>query len=342
MLANQKSFLSLCAGLLIASLSILPSLYDDDTIVAKVGDRTITQLDLENFLSPQLAELEKQKAKIMEEGLAPLVERTLLEKEATEKSLSLNEYVQTAITSKTAPVTDQDIDLWYEENRARLQGRAKAEIAAQIRQFLQQEKTQEARSVVLGELRQKYPVEILLEPMRVSLNDTGATIKGPSDAPITIVEFSDFECPACKGFNPALTQVLDTYGDNIRVVFRQFPLRSIHPKAQKAAEASLCARDQDKFWEMHDAMFEDQRNIGPTGLKVMATNLGLNAEGFGQCLDSGQYASVVQNDVNIAAGLGISGTPAVYINGREIAPGKVPNFGQMAVVIDDELFRAGK
>ena len=131
----------------------------------------------------------------------------------------------------------------------------------------------------------------------------------------------------------------EKYGDKVRIVFRQYPL-PIHQNAQKAAEASLCANDQGKFWEMHDAMFSNQQELGGRQLKAKAAELGLNAEKFNSCLDSGQDAAEVQADMKAGSAAGVSGTPAIFINGRFIS-GAVP-IEQITSVIDDELQAQGQ
>ena len=111
------------------------------------------------------------------------------------------------------------------------------------------------------------------------------------------MEFSDFECPYCSGLFPTLRRVEETYKDKIRIVYRQFPLNNIHPHAQKAAEASLCANDQDKFWQLHDAMFADQQNLTIEDLKSKAASLSLNATTFSSCLDSGKHAAIIRDSI---------------------------------------------
>ncbi len=308
-------------------------------VVAMVDGQALTQADLEEFLSDQLSQLELQKAKLLEEGLGPFVEQTLLELGAKNKGLSLDDYVSAEVAERSTEVTDSDVDQWYEANQSRLRGQTKEQIGPQIRDFLTQTQAAEIRSTLVGELRKEYDVEILLDPVRVDLEGEGGVVKGGENAPVTIVEFSDFECPACKGFNPTITQLLDKYGDDIQVVFRHLPLRSIHPRAQKAAEASMCARDQGKFWELHDTMFAQQRNLSVDGLKSMAAENGLEPDAFAKCLDSGQYADAVESEVRMATRLGLNGTPSVFINGRIIAPGRVPSFGAMVTMIDEELLR---
>jgi protein-disulfide isomerase len=157
---------------------------------------------------------------------------------------------------------------------------------------------------------------------------------------VTIAEFSDFECPFCSGLLPTLKALEATYKDKIRIVYRQFPLNNIHPNAQKAAEASLCANEQGKFWEMHDAMFADQQRLAVDDLKSKAAALSMNAETFATCLDSGKHAAAVRDSIVEGAKAGVDGTPALFINGRFLA-GNQP-YAEIEKIIEDELARVTK
>ena len=114
---------------------------------------------------------------------------------------------------------------------------------------------------------------------------------------MTIVEFSDFQCPFCGNLYPVMKEIETKYKDTVRIVYRQFPLTSIHPFAQKAAEASLCAKDQNKFWEYHDSLFENQQALYIDDLKTRAVNLQLDTAAFNACLDSGKQVEAINKDV---------------------------------------------
>jgi protein-disulfide isomerase len=168
-----------------------------------------------------------------------------------------------------------------------------------------------------------------------------APVKGPATAPVTIVEFSDFQCPVCARLKPTLDQIKEKYGDKVRIVFRQYPLTSIHPNAPKAAEAALCANDQGKFWELHDAMFADQAGLAMENLKAKATKIaGLQPEPFNACLDSGKHAEEVRQDLASGTAAGVGSTPSMFVNGRALV-GLVP-FEDISRLIDDELKRSAK
>lgn len=167
----------------------------------------------------------------------------------------------------------------------------------------------------------------------VSVDDDPAW--GPPDAPVTIVEFGDYQCPYCKQFyDETLPQISETYESQIRFVFRDFPL-AIHPDAQKAAEASECADDQERFWDYHDLLWANQSALDVDSLKAYAAQLGLDTATFDECLDSGANAEEVQNDYDDGVSYGVTGTPAFFINGIMVA-GAQP-FSVFQTIIDSLL-----
>ena len=310
---------------------------DGAQVLAVVNGKPITEADVRKNSAEQFAQLERDyeqnKHQLLEGQLDQLIQDRLLEAEAAAKGVTKEQL----LANLQAPtITDAEVDAFYEQNKAQIP-RPKEQVADQIKQYLAQRGQFEAREKLFNELEGKYKVEMKLEPMRTQVAAVGPA-KGPATAPVTIVEFSDFECPFCARLIPTLDQVTAKYGDKVRVVFRQFPL-AMHAKAQKAAEASLCANDQGKFWEMHDAMFQNQQALAVDALKAKAAELGLNAEAFNSCLDSNKYATQVATDMKEGSAAGVSGTPALFVNGRFIS-GAVP-LEQITEVIDDELRRKG-
>lgn len=173
-------------------------------------------------------------------------------------------------------------------------------------------------------------------PSKVDIQVTNADrIKGNKDAPITIIEFSDIECPFCARFHPTMQQAVADYPDKVRWVYKHFPLDSIHPYARKASEASECAGDQGKFWEYLDKLFENQSQIKPAYLNQLAGEMGLNQSEFDSCLETGKFAGKVNDDYNDGLKAGVRGTPGNFINGQSI-PGAVP-YSQIKAMIDNLL-----
>ncbi|HCE30750.1 TPA: disulfide bond formation protein DsbA [Candidatus Daviesbacteria bacterium] len=175
------------------------------------------------------------------------------------------------------------------------------------------------------------------EQQKVEVSPGDIPFKGQKNAPVTIIEFSDFQCPYCERF---YTQSLPLIDENyiktgkVKLYFRNFPL-GFHQYAQKAAEASECANEQGKFWEYHNKLFENQNSLDTDSLKKYASGLGLDAGKFNSCLDSGKMKSIVQKDFDDGAKYGVTGTPAFFINGI-IVVGAQP-YEAFKQIIDQEL-----
>jgi len=164
-------------------------------------------------------------------------------------------------------------------------------------------------------------------------------VKGGKRAKVTLIEYSDFECPFCGRFAPTVKQVIDTYGDDVRVVYRHFPL-SFHPQAQPAAVASECAAEQGKFWEYHDGLFENQATLGSATFSRIAQNVGLNVGKFESCLSSGKYDQAVQDDLASGTAAGVGGTPHSILlseDGQTLPISGALPFDQVAAAIDSLL-----
>ncbi len=177
----------------------------------------------------------------------------------------------------------------------------------------------------MDELKAKYGVRLSLPAPKLPKTEVAATgpAKGAADAKVTIVEFSDFECPFCSRATDTVKQVVESYGNKVRLVFRHYPL-PFHKSAQKAAEAGACADDQGSFWKLHDAMFANQEDLSVDSLKKMARDAGLDGAKFDACLDSGAKAELVKKDLEEGKKAGVSGTPAFFINGQRLSGAQPP------------------
>jgi len=313
---------------------------DPGQVLARVNGKAITAGEVHKEASDQFDLLEREylqrKHEIAEAQLKKIVQDRLLDAEAAARGASKDKLLAEI---KPAEVTDADAEAFYEKNKSQMPPRSKDSLMPQIKAYLQQNGQQEARDKYFKTLEAKYKVDYLLEPMRVEVAANGFPARGPAAAPVTIVEFSDFQCPFCSRITPTLEQVVSKYGNKVRLVFRQFPL-PMHPNAAKAAEASLCANEQGKFWEMHDAMFKDQGGLAVDGLKTKAAGIaGINAASFNSCLDSGKETPAVQSDMKAGTKAGVNGTPAMFVNGRFISG--VVSADDLSKVIDEELKRKG-
>lgn len=310
-------------------------------VLATIGSEQITIADVRARAGGQLDQIEanyrRQRTRFVESMLQSMVRERTLMAEAEKQGKTVERMVLEEAGGSFEP-NDVEIGAWYEDNRARVGGRTLEQARPQIVNMLSTQRRREATEKLEARLNRELDVKIHLEPYRVTLNNEGAPTAGKADAAVTLVEFSDFQCPFCARFVPTLKQIEANYGDRVKIVYRQYPIASLHPNAFKAAEASLCANEQGKFWQIHDLMFQEQAQLSVRELKVMANRLGMDQSKFDACLDSGRYAEQIQNDLAEGGRAGMTGTPALFVNGIEIPGGAVP-YETVARAIDQELAR---
>ncbi len=319
------------------SATLLPQATQGE-VLATVAGYEITRQEVEEIAPDQFIQANQELHDLTERALSQAIETKLLDFQAEKEGLAVDGLVAREVLSKLPEPTEQQIDSIYNVYREQLNNAPRDSVTPQIVDFLNRQQRSVGMQVYLAQLRAQYDVRNLLEPARIEVEATGPS-RGPEDAPITLVEFSDFECPFCVRVLPTLDQVQEAYGDQVRIVYRQFPLNAIHRNAQLSAEASLCAHAQGKFWEMHDAIFEARGKADSDGLKTMAADLGLDSEVFDGCLDSREFRDQVAADMEAGRQAGVTGTPALFINGRFLS-GAQP-FNVVSRVIDDELTRLG-
>ncbi len=310
--------------------------------LAEVNGETITAKDLQTRAGAKLSSLEEQIYALKRAELDALIAQHLLAQEAAKRGIAVAALMDDEITSKVALVTEKEIDEYYNANKARLRG-DEATVRPRIRQLLQQQKLNARQEVFLSSLRSNAKIVDRLEPplaARVDVPVAGAPVRGAPDARVTVVEFSDFECPFCKRANGTMASLLEKYSGKIKLVYRDFPLENIHPLARRAAEAARCARDGGKFWEYHDVLFAQSPKLAPEDLKRYAVQVGLDAEKFDGCLASGANSAGVQGDIDEGQRLGVTATPVFFINGRSVRGAQPAE--TFARVIDDELARTSR
>jgi protein-disulfide isomerase len=325
--------------LLLLWLGCPVSLHAAGDTLAEVDGVAITSEEVEKTLAAQLSKLEEQIYNLKRQRVEALINEKLLAKEATKRGVSVPGLLDAEVTSKVGLVTEQEVEKVYQENRDKLKGEESA-LRDQIRGRLQSLKLAAKREEFLKSLRSQAKVVVNLKPppvFRVAVSVDGAPSKGSAKAPVTIVEFSDFHCPFCRRVIPTLAQLESKYGDKIKLVFRDFPIESLHPGVTKAHEAARCANEQGKFWAYHDKLFATPPKSSPEAFKELAKEIGLNPNAFETCLNSGKYQTAIKEDIAEGNRVGVNGTPAFFINGREIS-GAQP-LEAFARIIDDELSR---
>ncbi|MFT4569579.1 MAG: protein-disulfide isomerase [Hyphomicrobiaceae bacterium] len=320
------------------ALSFAPNLHADE-IVATVGGQPVTMEELVAELKPQLAELDNQRFEILENGLSGLIAARLIETEAKALGVTPEQLEKTEIVEKVTEPDEAEVLEVFEASKGQLGPDANIdELRPRIIEFLQSRGAGERAQVYLTELRDKYAVEVKLEAPKVEVAlGSHSPRGGGADAPITIVGFSDYECPFCKRGEEAIEKVLDTYGDKVRYFHRDFPL-DFHANAHKAAQAAHCAEDQEKYWEYHAGLFASE-GLSDDRFAAIADELELDRTAFDECLSNSQFAAEVDTDMADGAAVGVNGTPAFFVNGRTLT-GAQP-FESFQKIIEAELAKVG-
>jgi protein-disulfide isomerase len=306
-------------------------------VVATVGNHNITEQELNAKIKPEMAALESKVYELKRQALESLADEYLLAQAAGQAHLSVQDYVKKEVLDKTEPTSEADAKKYYDDHKAQIR-MPYDQIKDRLIVALNRQKAEQLREKLLGTLRAKEPVKIMLTVPRVAIAATGHPELGPQDAPVTIVEFGDFQCPYCGRSEDTLKQLRTKYGDKIKLVYMDFPL-PMHANALDAAKAARCANEQGKFWPYHDQLFANQTKLAPADLKNYAKQVGLNTAKFDSCFDKAKYEAGVRQDVQEGQKLGLDGTPSFFINGRPMV-GALPvtTFEQ---VIDEELAAAG-
>jgi protein-disulfide isomerase len=328
-----------CALLMVASVTDAqtPSA-SDDPAVATFGDQVITESELEELTGPSLVALRQQIYKAKVAQLEAEIFQRLLKEAAAAEGVSDAEYRRKRIDEMIGEPDEGEIVKLMSQFRAQLPEddlQARAQVEAALRQREMQRLSAQLRETLFAEAG----VKILLSPPRVEVGiPDGTPTRGVADAPIVLVEYTDYQCPFCNRVQPTLDALMERYEGKVLHVFKNLPLPN-HPQAQLAGEASLCAHDQGEFWAFHDWLFENQRTMNHDTMVTAAGEIGIDTEAFTVCIDSGAHRARVLSDMNEARSFGITGTPGFLVNGRVIS-GAQP-LSEFETVFNEELTRKG-
>jgi protein-disulfide isomerase len=315
-------------------------------VAARVGDRAITLRELDDRWKLEDPGQKAQADQALYDGrkaaLDAIIADMVVAQAAKAKNVTPEAFVQAEMAKRIKPVSDTDVRNFYVQNSERMQGRTFEQMGPAIQQYLEDQQQAAAKESLIAELRKAGPpIKVLMDAPRLAVAVTSDDpSQGSATAPVTVVEYSDFQCPFCQRVMPTLKELRAKYGDKMRLVWKDFPLVQIHPQAFVAAQAGNCAREQGKFWEYHDRLFANQQALQPEFLKKYATEVGMDAAKFNECLDSAKYEEKVQESLGVGAKLGITSTPTVYVNGRMVN-GAQP-IEVFTGIIDDELARGTK
>jgi len=286
-----------------------------DRPIAILAGEPIYERDLAATTAAQMLQIHQQEYKIKSQALDELIRTKLVEDEAKKQGVSVDKLYEKEVDSKVSDPSEAEVEGYYLAVKAQM-NQPLQEIKPQLQKAVKILKAQQARQEYADSLRSKAEIVILLQPPRVEVGYDSARVRGNLSAPITIVEFSDFQCPYCKKVVPTLKNLLTKYDGRVKLAYRDFPMRQLHPHAQMAAEAARCAEVQGKFWEYHDALFADQPKLDEGGLSATARKLGLDENSFQACLKEGKFKLQIEQDVQDGTKAGVVGTPGFFINGE--------------------------
>ena len=283
--------------------------------LATVDGQPITEEDIDPLVAGQLRPIREQEYQIKRKALDNLIGQKVVDAEAKKKGLTSEQLYQQEVDAKVPEPTDVELNAIYAVQREQLGGKPFEEVKAQLSQNLKRAKIQQARQEYSAKLRDQAKVAVFLSSPKTQVGFDPARVRGNPKAKVMIVEFSDYQCPYCGQVEATLKSVLAKHHDTVALAFRDMPITQIHPMAMGAAEASRCAGEQGKFWEMHDAMFSDQAGLDKGGLENKAQKLGIDQKQFESCLSGEKYKAQIQQDAQEGVRVGVSGTPGFFING---------------------------
>ena len=286
------------------------------SVVATVAGQPLKAEAVLERLKPIIYRLKLEAYELAKQRAERLVDDTLLLEEARRRQIGPEEIIRTEVSDKIRNPTEEEVTKFYSDNKARISGDLNS-VRTQVAVYLQNESRQRLEKDLSARLRKSANIRWLItEPAQpiqnISVDDDPA--RGDANAPVTVVEFTDFQCPACAAMHPVLEEVLKSYGNKVRFVVRDFPLNQ-HEHARKAAEAANAANAQGKFFEYIAVLFKNQKALDVPSLKKYASELGLDRARFDAALDRGVYEAEVQKDVTDGEMYGVGSTPTIFING---------------------------
>ena len=308
---------------------------DEAGTVGRVGTHSFTLKQVD--ARAQRDELKTYQAlfEARQRALNALIDEQLLADQARGEAIAPDSLMAREVSARAEAVNDSSVQAFYEQNQARMGGQALEEMRERILDYLVTQSRRRVRDSYFARLRQEAGVEMSLEPPRAVIEVSAEEpTRGPADAPIQLVEYSDFQCPYCVRSQVVVERVMATYGDRVRHIFRDYPLPG-HEHARIAARAGQCAHDQGRFWQYRALLFANIKALSADDLKRHAATAGLDLPRFESCLDSGRFGDWIDEDVRSGQALGVTGTPAFFVNGRLLS-GARP-FQDFQQLIEEEL-----
>jgi protein-disulfide isomerase len=311
---------------------------DPRKAVAQVGGASITLEEVDRRAAGKLQRLRNEEYDARRQALDEIIIERLLQKEAAERGVTQDALLKAEVDAKVTPPTATDVKTIYEQNRAAAGTRTLTELAPVIERSLREHRLAERAAQFRDELKAKTGVKVTLDAPRAAVAvPADAPALGPAGAPVTIVEYLDYQCPFCHRAQGVVDEVLSRYPGKIRFVHRDFLLGK--PRSLPAARAARCAGEQGKFWEYHRNLLLSSGDMGDEDLRSRAAAMGLDAVKFSACAASDRFDADIKRSTDSGNSLGIDATPTFFVNGRRLT-GALPT-DQFAEVIDSELGKPG-
>jgi protein-disulfide isomerase len=307
---------------------------DPVQVVARVSGADLTLTDLKQLEGGKLLQAQYQYYLNERKALEELIDNRLLADEARKRNISLDQLLDTEVYKGVKDPTQDQLEVYYEGLDTQDSFES---VREDVLQHIRDLRRTKARAAFVEQLRKQAKINIMLMPPSAHVDIAKAYTHGDSNAPVVLVEFADYQCPYCQKVNPQIQQLKKEYGDNLTVIFKDFPL-PMHHGSEKAAEASRCAGEQGKFWEYHDVLFYS-KEIELDALKEHARVLKLDGDRFDTCLDSGAESAAVKKDLDEAKSLGLTGTPSFFVNGHFFSG--VVDYAALKDIVNQQLNLAG-
>ncbi|HEX8118335.1 MAG TPA: thioredoxin domain-containing protein, partial [Pyrinomonadaceae bacterium] len=309
---------------------------DRARVLATVNGRNITSGDVEDSLVPLIASVQEEVYLLRKSDIDQKINDILLSQEAQKRGVTDRALLESEVAAKVPVITEAQAQEFFNKNKERIGSADFSQVKYQIIDYLQDQERQRLSASFAGQLRNAASVQTFITPpappvFQIATDDQPS--KGKADAPVTVVEFTDYQCPSCAAAQPVLEKLITEYGDRVRFVVRDFPLQ-MHPEARKAAEAAEAARAQDKYWDYTAILFRNQSALKPEQLKEYARVIGLDRAKFEAAFDNGTYADKVDRDLIDGQRFGVSGTPTFFVNGRRT---KDATYESLKAAIEDAL-----
>lgn len=296
-----------------------PQAVTGTTVVAELDGASILASELDQRASGRLTRLRQEEFEVRSQVLDELIAERLVAAAAQARGLSAEQLLKQEVDAKASAPDEAELAMIYEQHKARFGAATRAEAIARIREILGERAKGERRAAYEKELRDKARVSVLLEAPRAVVEiPKGAPAIGPASAPVTIVEFTDYQCPYCHRAQAVIDQVLQRYPGKVRLVHLDFPLDG-HAEAIPAARGARCAGEQGRFWEYHRSLMSRPGTLDAADLEGRAAQLKLDAAKFRSCIASDRHDAAIRQELQQGSEIGVTGTPAYFVNGRMLS-----------------------